>query len=539
MTPFIWMLTWLPQVLSAMSELPMPVNVSLTSIQFIHLLTWQPGPGTPRDAHYCVSVHAGRGSSWKPVPGCERVESPLVCNLTKVFPDPRNIYYSKVTAVLGGQYSPPFVHEGFKPINGTQLYLPLLTVSPCDRALCVGLQPPWEHHRQIYESLQYRLRVKKNNDRDQFFLSTQSLKKVVLEDLAPGRQYCVSVCFFDSRALRSCSDYSQPQCAFTASIHTADAVISTVICMLVVSGLVYLALMYWTGFICLKEPLPSVLTSIQHAEGTPVAALRDKALFSLIHIEPTAPSTGEKVNNSLSEDDSDGETDMDSGVGSGRGGGYELRAPASPLSSSSLLFESPSLSSDSGVLLHSLQSLHTVFLPPELFTADLEHTHSPLRPLAALRLQPGASSSSDSCSMAACAASHSAFLPNGDQHALWGPESKCHHIDTLDTFIVEERIEPKEEEEEEEEGPSEDVNLLSLTLGVHEEEEEEEEDKPNLEKPERELMSPFDSEKSQYRATPLVPSRTRDAGEVAMETLTPYVEEEEDEEDECLGYMRR
>lgn len=46
--------------LSAMSELPKPDNVTLSSSHFIHQLTWEPGPGSPGDVHYNVLVHSGR-----------------------------------------------------------------------------------------------------------------------------------------------------------------------------------------------------------------------------------------------------------------------------------------------------------------------------------------------------------------------------------------------------------------------------------------------------------------------------------------------
>lgn len=49
---------------------------------------------------------------------------------------------------------------------------------------------------------------------------TKSLRRRVLEDLAPGRVYCVSVRFSDSLLSRE-SSYSQPQCASTSSINTA------------------------------------------------------------------------------------------------------------------------------------------------------------------------------------------------------------------------------------------------------------------------------------------------------------------------------
>lgn len=40
----------------ARNKLPLPVNLNLTSVSFIHMLTWEPGPGTPAGVHYNVTV---------------------------------------------------------------------------------------------------------------------------------------------------------------------------------------------------------------------------------------------------------------------------------------------------------------------------------------------------------------------------------------------------------------------------------------------------------------------------------------------------
>lgn len=44
-----------------------------------------------------------RGNVWNPVTGCERVQHPLVCELTKTFPDQDQAYYINVTALLEDQ----------------------------------------------------------------------------------------------------------------------------------------------------------------------------------------------------------------------------------------------------------------------------------------------------------------------------------------------------------------------------------------------------------------------------------------------------
>ncbi|XP_040003875.1 cytokine receptor family member b2 isoform X2 [Xiphias gladius] len=306
MTALIWLLIWLPQVLSAMSELPQPVNLTLTSSHFIYMFKWQPGPGTPTGVYYNVTINTDKGTSWLPVAGCAHVQRPLVCNLTDAFSDPRQVYLVQVTALLKAQTSQPAIYPDFIPLRDTQLDLPLLRVTTCGRDLCVDLQPPMEHRRELYESLSYKLKIE--SDSAHRAQDTKSLKRQILEDLAPGRQYCVSVRIFDSLESKE-SNYSQPVCAFTSGIYTADKWISAVFCLLVMFGVVIGGLLVFTGFICLKRrPQPLVLTSIHHIERVLIIAPCSTSLSSLMNVKPTLHSSGEKRSNQSLSDESDGES---------------------------------------------------------------------------------------------------------------------------------------------------------------------------------------------------------------------------------------
>lgn len=51
-----------------MSELPKPVNDIITSSHFTHMLTWEPGPGSPPGVCYNVTVRTSTSVSSLPVP---------------------------------------------------------------------------------------------------------------------------------------------------------------------------------------------------------------------------------------------------------------------------------------------------------------------------------------------------------------------------------------------------------------------------------------------------------------------------------------
>uniref|UniRef100_UPI0037E78084 interferon alpha/beta receptor 2-like isoform X2 n=1 Tax=Semicossyphus pulcher TaxID=241346 RepID=UPI0037E78084 len=334
MAALLWMLTSLFQVLPAMTELPPPINLTLTSDHLIHLLRWQQGAATPTGTSYSVSVCPETGTSWLPVPGCQTVQDPLVCNLTEAFSDPHQAYFTQVTAQLEGQTSQSVIHQGFKPIKDTILNPPLLHVTPCGRNLCVDLQPPLPHLRHIYTHLKYTLKITSSEDRVQFSEDSVSLGRRVLERLGPSRRYCVSVCLTDSLELRQ-SDYSRPVCAFTPSTFSADAVISALLCVLLMFFVFTVALLVYAGFICLKRrPLPSVLTSLHHIEEVLILAPPcNSSLSPLFNVKPTAPSSGDRGSHTCpSTEHSEEESDTES---SGGEGDYKQRAAANLLSSSS------------------------------------------------------------------------------------------------------------------------------------------------------------------------------------------------------------
>ncbi|CDQ85234.1 unnamed protein product [Oncorhynchus mykiss] len=263
MSPVIWMVTWLLQAHSAMCDLPAPVNVTLSSRHFVHQLRWDPGSGSPRNVSYRVMIFSSRGGqSWEVVAGCEHVESPLVCNLTKAFSSRSQTYYNRVFAVSGNEVSPPGNQIGFKPIDGTLLDPPVVSVKACGSTLCVNLRPPVDGLWDVYDSFRYSLSIRSSRHGAKYSEEMTSLKEKILNNLAPGREYCVSVRIRDSeeRSNKN-SSYSQPHCAFTAAKYNADAEISVVLCLLVLSGLLTTTLLFHTGFICLRRHLPEVLVS--------------------------------------------------------------------------------------------------------------------------------------------------------------------------------------------------------------------------------------------------------------------------------------
>ncbi|XP_057707787.1 cytokine receptor family member b2 [Corythoichthys intestinalis] len=316
-------LTSLPQVLTALSELPQPVNVTISSMNFIHKLTWEPGLGTPADVVYQISTNTDVGTTWDPVSGCQHVQYPLVCNMTEAFSDPLQVYLTQVTVKQKARASRPFTLPGFQPIKDTQLDLPVVTVTPCEKNLCVDLLPQTLRLWEVYNSLSYQLMIDSSDaDRPPFFQEIKSLKRSVLKNLTPGRRYCISVRFSDSLIPRE-SDYGRPSCAIIPGIYPTDFLITPVLCIFAIVGIIMMSLLVYTGFLCPGESLPSVLKSFHHTKEVRVI-VPHKAPLASLQIIPTLPSSCESdcQTSALEDEESSSES------------AYEMRLPCNVLSSS-------------------------------------------------------------------------------------------------------------------------------------------------------------------------------------------------------------
>ncbi|XP_074551400.1 cytokine receptor family member b2 [Halichoeres trimaculatus] len=498
MAVLILLLTWLSPVLPAMNKLPSPVALNLTSNHFIHLLSWERGAGTPPGTWYNVSVISETGTSWLPVAGCQSVVDPLFCDLTKAFSDPFEMYLTQVTAHLGSETS-SVVTKGFRPIRDTVLDPPLLSVALHGGNLSVKLKPPVEHLRDVYEHLKYKVNVSDKGNPLQNPPYSVSLDGLVLEDVAPARQYCVSVCISDTLENKH-SHHSQPVCVVTPSSHKPEVLVWSLLSVLMLLGVSTLAFSVGAGFICLrKRNLPSTLTTLHHIEEANILAAPCASSFSPLYNEKSrTPPVREKRSSSTSSsecsDDEEESTPQSSGGGGGGGGLYLSKKgtnlPSSSSSSASSLISAPSVpvSTSSNLPSHSVTPPP---LPPPLPPQDedaaettplTEHKHT-LNTHSDDRTPP----------------SHTVCSPAGGG---------------------------------EEVGDGLNVNLLTLTFDREEEEVEEEEEEEEEKRPVfSSNMNPF-----------LLPERA-DIGAVSCPEDEEEKEEEDEEEDdddeeESSGYIR-
>ncbi|KAF7656977.1 hypothetical protein LDENG_00033720 [Lucifuga dentata] len=254
----LWMLLLLHLVVCV--SLPAPFNVSVTSFNMEHTLSFLPGPGTPANTRFRVQViHLSRRNSWKPVAGCLELTAGQTCNLTRAFKDPFRHYQARVQACTPTQACNGTLSRQFQPLTDTVLGPPDVSVSGCGNCLILQVHVPTTRGIQQQRNLQdlYRglvLLVRRTRDGAQFMLKLPYNKESVINYLQPGAEYCVTVTV--TTILNSKSVPSKPHCAFSSpppvssSVHVAVGLL----CAFCVLGVLLVGLAVYSGRLTFRLP---------------------------------------------------------------------------------------------------------------------------------------------------------------------------------------------------------------------------------------------------------------------------------------------
>ncbi|KAG7463677.1 hypothetical protein MATL_G00179120 [Megalops atlanticus] len=521
MSALIWTVTFLTLAAVGLCEPPTPVNLSISSQNLIHLLRWEPGPGSPDGLNYSVEVYSVRNASWQRVPECEVVVSLKVCNVTRMLPDLQEEYYFRVHATEGNQTSTAEMQDAFIPMDHTYLDPPLVSVNSCEDFLCVHLRPPSSQLFKVYNSLRYRLAVSNGKDGPQFFLDTVGLKGEKVRRLEPGVEYCVTVTI---KGRNTASGL--PQCTKITAVYTADREISAGLCVLVILALSLIIVLNRCGYFCLRTTIPETLMAVKCQRVCVLQLSYNEVPYSLGHVLPLAPpmGRGQKCSsgwNSGGEEDSEEEMEVE--THSGRSSeGYERRggrACQSPCVDDSSTGQSSPLGP---------AQTDTCFRPAELINGQPRCVSEtgigslPLTdagPLSVFRTDDGPLSVSLLSSPLDLP--HTLELtPPMDHHATGGPEDSGTVVEGDLSCL--------------------NVNLESLTLAGQEEEEADEKEERkglgHLLLAEPSALPPTTAAVVLEMDTPSTHNNSHSTEDKEEEEDE---EDEEDEDEECSGYMRR
>ncbi|KAL7385335.1 hypothetical protein ABVT39_019568 [Epinephelus coioides] len=199
-------------------SLPEPSNVSISSFNMEHTLSFLPGHETPSDTHFTVQILCPRKKKnmWKPVAACSELTAGQTCNLTQTFKDPFDHYRARVQAFTSTQTSGWTESGWFQPLSDTVLGLPDVSVSGCGNCLVLQLRVPsmkrFQQLRDLYRGLIFD--VQRTWDGAQFRLSLPYKEEHMIAYLQPGVEYCVNISV--TSLFNNSPVSSKPYCAFTS-----------------------------------------------------------------------------------------------------------------------------------------------------------------------------------------------------------------------------------------------------------------------------------------------------------------------------------
>ncbi|XP_072253928.1 uncharacterized protein [Leuresthes tenuis] len=175
---------------SGFGSLPAPVNVSISSVNFHHVLHWDPGPGTPPGTVY---------KPLKRVSGHELNLNNKSTSKTSIQLKLKNkkIYYISVLAFYNQTQSPPSKRIRFTPWSDTKIGPPNVTIAGSDTSIQVNISLPQPHRYseivdiQAFYDINFRVLWRKEAGRVEEFETRN--KSVTITNLDNGVKHCIQV----------------------------------------------------------------------------------------------------------------------------------------------------------------------------------------------------------------------------------------------------------------------------------------------------------------------------------------------------------
>uniref|UniRef100_A0A4W5RIR7 Fibronectin type-III domain-containing protein n=1 Tax=Hucho hucho TaxID=62062 RepID=A0A4W5RIR7_9TELE len=241
----------------ALCTLPAPVNVSMESLNFHHVLHWSAGPGTPPGTMYKIIRRRNH-----------RPQIPYQTNMTSHrlnLKFPKEEYKFGVWAFRNLSKS-PLVEITFTPFTQTVIGSPTWSLDGCGNCLEINITLlEIETIKKVYgKSLYFEIYWKRAGETKPQMTKTTNLT-YMLENLEVGMEYCVRVY---TKIITNINTRSSGwKCAYTSILEPkrVPAVVAGVSVFLILSGVGLMVLtfgLFYMGFLCkLKTHQPRGLTA--------------------------------------------------------------------------------------------------------------------------------------------------------------------------------------------------------------------------------------------------------------------------------------
>uniref|UniRef100_A0A672YFD8 Fibronectin type-III domain-containing protein n=1 Tax=Sphaeramia orbicularis TaxID=375764 RepID=A0A672YFD8_9TELE len=311
-------MNYLPLTLYLMSllntvftSLPAPVNVHVDSLNFRHILRWEPGPETPKACSPCRRL------------------VPHVFSLKFRLKEKNLKYTLTVIASYNGTLSPQR-KVYFTPFKHTHLGPPQVTLAGCGNCIKINISLP-EAEKEIQETYdpEFKIAWKKRGGDKPISIKTPN-KNFTLDNLVPGTKYCIQVTL--ETYLNENVIPSNWSCIDTSMLEPPRGAVSAVLITVFSVVIVFVFSLYYTGFICkLKAALPRFLTMvlIQDYTLTPERTIPDQIFInsetdrqknrSVIPQPATGGAHSDEEDEEQEEDEDQAYMNRDNGLSSGIG----------------------------------------------------------------------------------------------------------------------------------------------------------------------------------------------------------------------------
>ncbi|XP_034741669.1 cytokine receptor family member b1 [Etheostoma cragini] len=235
---------------SVLGSLLAPVNLSINSVNFHHVLRWDPGPGTPPGTLYYIIKRVNKSKRMQCTNGTS-VKIRL----------PHNVKYTlTVQASYNQSESPQSSKLYFTPSRDTLIGPPEVSLTGGGTYILINISLPVSQKIMSQGDLypKYEVFWKKPNTAEASIVTGDSLFN--LTNLQISTEYCVKV--HPKITGNEHTNTSAWKCAFTSIVEPREPVVGAVAASLILAFSVLMSSLFclhYTGFLCKLNALPRVL----------------------------------------------------------------------------------------------------------------------------------------------------------------------------------------------------------------------------------------------------------------------------------------
>ncbi|GLD51551.1 uncharacterized protein AKAME5_000458600, partial [Lates japonicus] len=203
---------WLDSVLGSLHA---PVNVSVISVNFHHVLHWDPGPGTPPGIQYMV---------FRRMEGKKRKTLNTTTTSLKLKLEKHSTYRLTVQASYNQTLSPESHEVIFTPYEDTKIGPPIVSLAGCGNCIQINMSLPEADRSSGITNIQeffdatFRIQLFLRGENKAVDYCETRNKSYTINYLKSGMEYCVQV--HTKINMNKNTEPSSWKCTFTSIVES-------------------------------------------------------------------------------------------------------------------------------------------------------------------------------------------------------------------------------------------------------------------------------------------------------------------------------